>query len=328
MSASRQWEHDGFEDRSREARRTYRRAEIRARRRADFWSDVGRYALIVALLLFFMRPIGLLVGIIWGCTLWSRYSRLELEPRLRRRWTERELARAPRAHYRARQRRRRSPRDDYAVEPPSDAEQLLEHIGDSTSQTNLEKAREALASVEQLSRTSEGVTSARDGASKSAHSEDRPRPNGRGRPNGRAPRSAQVRMSEVLEDAIDRQRARMRRSGVALHAEFDTHGELLADAGELRRVFSGLIASALDQLERDGTPSPQIELHMGENLARTQVWVRIRHNGPGPDADALDALLGPGMELETNADEDCVLTFDKRGRVDVDPRADRPSGHA
>ena len=61
-----------------------------------------------------------------------------------------------------------------------------------------------------------------------------------------------------------------------------TAGRILADAAQLRAAFADLLGSALASLETSTTRQPRLEVEMGENLARTQVWVRIRHNGRGP----------------------------------------------
>ena len=294
MSASREWE-DGFERRSTRARRIYRRAQLRARRRADFWSEVVRYLIVVSLLLFFLRPIGVIVAICWGISLWSRYSRLELEPRLRDRWTATELGRERDRIRRSRDRRRQRRQQRHAPrefeEEPDEAERLLAHVGDDpASEDNLAQARRALASAEALGREH---ASAED-----ASAEDEP--------------ATQVRMAELLEDAIDDHRARMKRNAVALNAEFDSSGLLPGDPDKLRRIFRALIGSALDVFEDHDTPDPLIEIHMGENLARTQVWVRIRHNGPAPDADEISELTGSGIECDRGANDGYVLTFEKR----------------
>jgi len=38
---------------------------------------------------------------------------------------------------------------------------------------------------------------------------------------------------------------------------------------------------------------PRIEVAMGENLAGTEVWVRVKDNGPGIDAEARRKLFSP-----------------------------------
>ncbi len=38
---------------------------------------------------------------------------------------------------------------------------------------------------------------------------------------------------------------------------------------------------------------PRIDVEMGENLAGTEVWVRVADNGPGIDPDALEKMWSP-----------------------------------
>ncbi len=254
MNASRHWDDRidaTFERRASRHHRAYRRAQIRAARRATFWEELARYCAITLLLLWIVRPIGIVVGICWGLLLWRRYSNLELLPRLRERWTERELERdGPRA----RARRRGAP--TRAGDPRSDARDLLVHVGDDPeSSENLELARDALAATERIDDT----TPMRTGSGEATH--------------------AEVNVADVLEETLSKLGKRMRRAGVRLSVEFDSAGRIRADVGQLRTVFHEVLESALDSLEAARKPEPQIEVAMGENLARTQVWVRIRHNG-------------------------------------------------
>lgn len=254
MNPSRHWDDPidaAFERSASRHHRAYRRAQIRAARRATFWEQFARYCAITLLLLWIVRPIGIVVGICWGLWLWSRYSSLELLPRLRERWTERELERAG---PRARAHRRGAPTT--GSDPRSDARDLLVHVGDDPdSSENIELARDALAATERIDDT----IPVRTGCGGATH--------------------AEVNVADVLEETLSKLGNRMRRAGVRLSVEFDSAGRIRADVGQLRTVFHEVLESALDSLEAARKPEPRIEVAMGENLARTQVWVRIRHNG-------------------------------------------------
>ena len=65
------------------------------------------------------------------------------------------------------------------------------------------------------------------------------------------------------------------------------------DAEQLRRVVINLVSNAVDALEETGAADPRIDVEMGENLAGSEVWVRIRDNGPGIDANARDRIFSP-----------------------------------
>jgi signal transduction histidine kinase len=73
----------------------------------------------------------------------------------------------------------------------------------------------------------------------------------------------------------------------------DVDGRMRGDADKLRRVILNLLANALDALEEAEVPQPHIEIEAGENLAGNEVWVRVRDNGPGMDAERLQRIFSP-----------------------------------
>jgi signal transduction histidine kinase len=54
-----------------------------------------------------------------------------------------------------------------------------------------------------------------------------------------------------------------------------------------------LIGNALDALEESEVETPRIEVMAGENLARTECWLRVRDNGPGIDPTTLGKIFSP-----------------------------------
>jgi hypothetical protein len=90
---------DGFERRRttrdawRRERRHYRIARARAEQRASLAVDLVKYLVVTLLLLLLIRPIGVIVAIVWGLRLLNRYSRSRLYPDLRRRWVDEEMRR-------------------------------------------------------------------------------------------------------------------------------------------------------------------------------------------------------------------------------------------
>jgi signal transduction histidine kinase len=65
------------------------------------------------------------------------------------------------------------------------------------------------------------------------------------------------------------------------------------DPEKLRRVVINLIANALDAVLESETPRPRVEIETGENLAETEVWLRVRDNGPGIDPGRLQEIFSP-----------------------------------
>ena len=51
--------------------------------------------------------------------------------------------------------------------------------------------------------------------------------------------------------------------------------------------------SALDALGEARPPEPRIEVQAGENLAGTEVWVRVSDNGPGIEPERLQRIFSP-----------------------------------
>jgi signal transduction histidine kinase len=102
-----------------------------------------------------------------------------------------------------------------------------------------------------------------------------------------------MRMAEVIESALESFRDRLDRRGVELSTAIDTEGGMRGDPEKLRRVIINLFSNALDALLESETASPRIEVQAGENLAGTEVWVRVRDNGPGIDPDRLQEIFSP-----------------------------------
>ncbi len=272
MNASRHWDGEvkrGFERRAERHDRAYRRAQVYAARRTAFWEEFVRYLGVTMLLLWIVRPVGAIVAICWGLKLWSRYSRLHVAPKLREHWTKRELERQAQ-----RVRRRHARHRSGGASELSEARELLERVGDDPdSSGNLQLAQDALADAEGFS-----------GADSSS-------------PEAPAAASATFNVADVLEQTLAQQRERLERAGIALSVEFDSVGRIRADARQLATAFREVLESAIDSLEACQTRQPRIEVAMGENLARTQVWVRIRHNGAGPGSrDDKELILSKNRE--------------------------------
>ena len=75
---------------------------------------------------------------------------------------------------------------------------------------------------------------------------------------------------------------------------------MIGDAEKLRRVVINLVGNALDALEGADTPDPCVQVSAGENLASTEVWVRLRDNGPGIEPEALSKIFSPFYTSKAN----------------------------
>ena len=113
-------------------------------------------------------------------------------------------------------------------------------------------------------------------------------------------RMSDMTMSDVIEAALDTFQDRITALGVEIHKELDGRGAMRGDPEKLRRVIINLFGNALDALEQAGTPSPRVEIQAGENLAGTEVWVRIRDNGPGMEAEKVEKIFKPFYTSKSN----------------------------
>ena len=83
------------------------------------------------------------------------------------------------------------------------------------------------------------------------------------------------------------------RLGVVIEQDVRGAGPLRGDPEKLRRVVINLVSNALDAFAEAHTENPVLQVQAGENLAGTEVWVRVRDNGPGIDPDAAARIFDP-----------------------------------
>ena len=103
----------------------------------------------------------------------------------------------------------------------------------------------------------------------------------------------EVILEDVLESAIETFRDRAARGGIKLIRKYDTEGRLDGDAEQLRRVAINLIGNAIDALEESRVDQPEVRVSMGENLAGSEVWIRVADNGLGIAEDVRGRIFDP-----------------------------------
>ena len=266
--------------------REHRVAVRRANQRFGFLTHAGTYAATLVLLLVTTRSIRvvLFVGLSWGIGLFFHYVWSLAAPRVRDRWVEAEVgersergAKSERRHVETRS--RRSLEDLSASiaheirNPITAAKSLVQQMGeDPASDENLDFAGLALSELDRVERSiSHLLRYARD----------------------EEPRFAPVRLRELCEAGADGLRDRATALGVELTVDFDREGEMRGDAEKLRRVIENLIANAIDALAESGTPLAKVELLGGENLAGSEVWLRVIDNGPGIPSEEQGIIWSP-----------------------------------
>ncbi|MGE4608543.1 MAG: HAMP domain-containing sensor histidine kinase, partial [Myxococcota bacterium] len=109
-----------------------------------------------------------------------------------------------------------------------------------------------------------------------------------------------VKMADVVDSALDTFRDRLERTGVELEKQIDSEGQLPGDPDQLRRIVINLVGNAIDALIESDTPEPHIDVQMGENLAGSEVWLRVRDNGPGVDRELLAKMFSPFYTSKIN----------------------------
>ena len=111
---------------------------------------------------------------------------------------------------------------------------------------------------------------------------------------------AELRMADVVESALETFRDRIERAGIRIERSLGCQGAMIGDAEQLRRVAINLVGNALDALQEAATPDPRIDIEVGENLAGSEVWVRVRDNGPGIDPAAREKIFSPLYTSKAN----------------------------
>jgi signal transduction histidine kinase len=256
----------------------------RAAAQARLVRALARYALVVGALALLLPRVAWIVAICWGVVLAHALIRSHLEPALRERWIEREVHRQLDRTVSAKRRELEGEHSRRIEElsasiaheirnPISAAKSLVQQMGeDPGSPENVQYAEVAL---EELDRVEKSISH----LLRFAREEEF--------------RISEMRMAEVLRSAVESLRDRLDRSGVELSSAIHADGAMRGDPEKLRGVIVNLIANALDALRESGTARPRIEIQTGENLAGTEVWLRVRDNGPGIDAERIREIFSP-----------------------------------
>jgi two-component system sensor histidine kinase HydH len=267
-----------------EEERLYRNARRRANQRVALTRATVRAGLITVPLLIFIPFAGFIALLYFGVDLGRRAFRLLYEPRLRERYLQEEVQRQVVTRVRS-ERQNLEGEHHRSLEhlsasiaheirnPITAAKSLIQQISeDPQSEDRDEYARVAVGELERVERSISHLL-------RFAREEDR--------------RTQSILMEDVLESAIETFRDRCARRGFEIERQYDIPGQLEADPEQLRRVVINLISNALDAIEAAGIEAPEIRVAMGENLAGTEIWLRIRDNGLGMDDETRARIFDP-----------------------------------
>jgi len=261
-----------------------RRAHANAERKTELAGDVLWFLGVTLLLAIFIPPVAAIVFLVWGLKVGKRVYELEVEPRLRKRFIEQEVENQVAASLSG-QRRELETEHARSLEqlsaaiaheirnPITAAKSLVQQLGETpTAPENVEYARVALEELQRVERSVSHLL-------RFAREEEQG--------------LAEVSLAEITESAIESFRDRAARAGITLEQRIDCPGTLRGDPEQLRRVVINLIGNAMDSLADAGVQGPRIDVHMGENLAGTHVWLKVVDNGAGIDAADLDKVFSP-----------------------------------
>jgi len=272
--------------------RAYREAQRAASRKMGFLAHFVPYVCTITFLLFVagFRP-AMIVALSWGIGLACHYFFAILAPDLRSRILDREVSRrvdagvsAERASLAgAQQQRLEELSASIAHEirnPITAAKSLVQQMGeDPASRDNVDYAKVALDELDRVERSISHLL-------RFAREEDI--------------QISELHLADVVDSALETFRDRFERLGVELVREVESPGVMRGDSEKLRRVIINLVGNALDALEEAAVAEPRLEILAGENLAATEVWVRVRDNGPGIDPETLHKIFSPFYTSKSN----------------------------
>jgi signal transduction histidine kinase len=264
--------------------RAYAEAHRVAEEKVQLWGKFWRMAIVVVPLMIFIPWLGFIFLFFGGIDLAKRAYRILYEPRLRERFVDEEVGKRIEQTV---QQERVSLEDEHSRSleklsasiaheirnPITAAKSLVQQMGeDPRGADNAEYAGVALQELERVERSISHLL-------RFAREEDM--------------RAASLRMSDVLDSALETFKERAEREGVEIVRQFDCDGQMVGDAEQLRRVAINLVGNAMDSLADGQIDKPSINVSMGENLAGTMVWVRIMDNGLGIDQEACEKIFNP-----------------------------------
>ena len=265
--------------------RRYRVARKRANRRIGWLIHLVSYASVLALILVSSRSVRatVIVALAWGIGLAIHYVAAILAPGLRERWIAEEMDRhveqgASRLHA-VEHANARSLEDLSASiaheirNPVTAAKSLVQQMGeDPVSGDNIQYARVALEELDRVERSISHLL-------KYAREEEF--------------RFEPLLLPDIVDSAVASLRDRFDALGVEVDVEYSAACAMRGDVEKLRRVTLNLLRNAMDALEEAGTETPCVVIMAGENLAGTEVWLRIRDNGPGISEEVRRRIFDP-----------------------------------
>jgi signal transduction histidine kinase len=265
--------------------RAYREARRAANRKIGFLSHLVPYGTVCLFLLFVAGfRVATIVALSWGIGVALHYFFAIVAPRLRQEIIQREVRQQVHTNV-SEQKRTLEGRHAQHVEelsasiaheirnPITAAKSLVQQMGeDPASPDNVEYANVAL---EELQRVEKSISH----LLRFAREED--------------VELTDVYLADVVDSALETFRDRIAEAGVRIEQDLAAVAAMRADPDKLRRVIINLVGNALDAFEGQQIASPSLQIRSGENLAGTEIWLRVKDNGPGIAPEKLDKIFSP-----------------------------------
>jgi signal transduction histidine kinase len=260
----------------------YDRAERMVRRKSKVASELLWFGLVVGGLLLIKSGAAFWVGLFWGLSLFGKVFNLWVEPTLRERWIDREVSRQLDHKVRVHRERIEGDHSRHIEElaagvahdirnPITAAKSLVQQMGeDPRSRDNVGYAEVALDELERVEKSISHLLQF-----------------------AREPDFVfeEMDLRDVLDGALFALRERIERDGVDLRTSLDGPTVLWGDPEKLRRVTLNLLNNALDAVAAEARP--RVDIATGGNLAGTEIWLRVRDNGPGIAPEQLERIWSP-----------------------------------
>jgi PAS domain S-box-containing protein len=102
-----------------------------------------------------------------------------------------------------------------------------------------------------------------------------------------------ISVNAVLDSAVDLLKSKINAKHAIIEKQWDGAVEVTAVAGELRQVFSNLLANSLDAIDEEGTIKLRVSSGPAFNSGHRCVRVTVADNGKGIDASSRQHIFQP-----------------------------------
>ena len=100
-------------------------------------------------------------------------------------------------------------------------------------------------------------------------------------------------VNAVLESAVDLLKSKIKAKHAVIEKQWDGDVQVTAVAGELRQVFSNLLANSLDAIDEKGTIKLRVSTGAAFNNGHRCVRVTVADNGKGISASSRQHIFEP-----------------------------------